>query len=295
MIVNFGSINADLIFTVSALPDAGQTLMAQGFHTEAGGKGANQALAAALDGARVAMAGAVGGDALADIALHGLKGKVDLSRVARLDAPTGCASIHRAGDGRNVIVVAGGANLAASSDLVEDALLREANILLLQMENDPAEIERLIRRSRATGIRSILNLAPAFRLPRDVLALCDLIVVNEDESQALADWLKCGASASELARASGSGILRTLGAEGAELCWGGTEVVVPAVPCVVRDTTSAGDCFVGVFAAALDRGAGAEAALHRAAAAASIACTRTGSQSSLPSAAEIDAKQRIAR
>lgn len=289
MIVNFGSINADLIFTVSALPDAGQTLMAQSFRTEAGGKGANQALAATLDGASVAMAGAVGQDALADIALQGLKGKVDLSRVARLDAPTGCASIHRDADGRNVIVVAGGANLAASSDLVEDALLHEADILLLQMENDPAEIARLIRRSHGTRTRSILNLAPAFRLPRDVLALCDLIVVNEDEAQALAGWLNCGASAHDLARTTGSGILRTLGADGAELCWDGAEIAVPAVPCEVRDTTSAGDCFVGVFAAALDRGLNPKAALRRAAIAASIACSRTGSQSSLPSAAEIDA------
>ncbi|PTW44112.1 ribokinase [Rhodovulum kholense] len=289
MIVTFGSLNADLIFSVETLPQPGQTLMAQGFTTEAGGKGANQALAAALDGAEVAMAGAVGQDALAEVALAGLTGRVDLTRVARLEAPTGCAAIHRDPEGRNEIVVAGGANLAASSDSVEDALLDRASLLLLQLENDPAEIARLIRRCRPARALSILNLAPAYRLDPEVLGLCDLIVVNEDEAGAMAGWLGCAPDPRALADASGAGILRTLGSEGAELCWQGQEITIPAVACTPKDTTAAGDCFVGVFAAALDRGETPEAALHRAAAAAAIACSRIGSQSSLPEARDTDA------
>ncbi|MBK5922461.1 ribokinase [Rhodovulum sulfidophilum] len=289
MIVTFGSLNADLIFSVETLPRPGQTLMAKGLATEAGGKGANQALAAALDGAEVAMAGAVGQDALAEVALAGLKGRVDLSRVARLEASTGCAAIHRDAEGRNEIVVAGGANLAASSGSVEDALLDRASVLLLQMENDPAQIERVIRRCRPAKAMSILNLAPACRLDPEVLGLCDLIVVNEDEAAAMAGWLGCAPEPRALALASGAGILRTLGGEGAELCWQGQEISIPALSCRVKDTTAAGDCFVGVFAAALDRGETPEAALRRAAAAAAIACTRIGSQSSLPEARDTDA------
>ena len=288
MIATFGSINADLIFSVDALPVPGQTVLARGFHTEAGGKGANQALAAALDGAEVVMTGAVGTDALAEVALRGLTGRVDLSRVARLDQPTGCAAIHRDTDGRNEIVVAAGANLAATSEAVEDALLARDGILLLQMENDPVQIIRLIRRCHGSGMLCLLNLAPAFDLPPEVLALCDLVIVNEDEAGMMAGWLGCEATARDLAARTGTGILRTLGGAGAELCWRGQEIAIPAVPCQVRDTTAAGDCFVGVFAAALDRGADAETALRRAAAAASVACSRTGSQSSLPTAQETD-------
>ncbi|WP_370044569.1 MULTISPECIES: ribokinase [Salipiger] len=289
MIVTFGSINADLIFDVETLPTAGQTLMAKSLHTEPGGKGANQALAAALGGAEVHMVGAVGKDGLADIALEGLRRAVDVSLVARLEAPTGCASIHRDQGGRNEIVVAGGANLAVSSDLVDDALLDRASVVLLQMENDPRETARLICRCHERRTLSILNLAPAYRLDAEVLSLCGLVVVNEDEAEAMAGWLGCGKTAAALAEATGTGVLRTLGGDGAELAWRGEHVSVPAVPCTVQDTTAAGDCFVGTFAAALDRGLPLADAMHRAAVAASLTCARKGSQESMPTAADVDA------
>lgn len=119
MIVTFGSINVDLIYLVDEIPQAGQTVLARGSRTEAGGKGANQALAAARDGANVVMAGSVGDDAMAPIALQNLESEVDISRVVRSKEPTGSAAIIIDADGRNMIAVATGANLATQSDGVE--------------------------------------------------------------------------------------------------------------------------------------------------------------------------------
>ena len=146
MIVTFGSINVDLIYLVNEIPQAGQTVLARGSRTEAGGKGANQALAAARDGANVVMTGAVGNDAMAPIALQNLEREVDISRVVRSNEPTGSAAIMIDADGRNMIAVAAGANLAAQSDGVEDELLRNVSYVLMQMENDAGQIENLIRR-----------------------------------------------------------------------------------------------------------------------------------------------------
>lgn len=288
MIVTFGSINVDFVFSVADMPQPGQTLLANSFRTEAGGKGANQALAAARDGAEVVMVGAVGKDAFAEIAMQNLVQKADVTRVARVSKPTGCASIFIDGQGRNMIAVAAGANLAASSAMVDDELISRASVVLMQMENDVQEVERLIRRVRNAGGKTILNLAPAFPLAPDVLSLCDLIVVNEDEAEALAGWLECGPTARELSGRLNTGVLRTLGGDGAEAVVDGEEIRVAALPVEVKDTTAAGDCFVGVLVSALDCGLSLEAAMRRASAAAGIACSRVGSQASIPITGEID-------
>ncbi|MDP9837246.1 ribokinase [Neorhizobium huautlense] len=288
MIITFGSINVDFVYEVEAMPQAGQTLLAKRFRTESGGKGANQALAAARDGAEVVMVGAVGNDGLAEVGLQNLSTVTDISRVARVAEPTGNASIHIDAAGRNMIVVAAGANLVASSNAVEKALLDRANVVLLQMENDVGEVEKLIRRTLAVKATSILNLAPAFPLPQQVLSLCDLIIVNEDEAEALAGWLGCGASAEALSAHLDTGVLRTLGGEGAEASAFGEYIRIAAMSVEVKDTTAAGDCFVGVLASALDRGLPLKAAMERASVAAGIACSRPGSQSSLPTFQETE-------
>jgi len=290
MVVVFGSINADLIFPVATLPGPGQTLMATGMKIEPGGKGANQAVAAARDGVPVAMAGAIGSDALAASAMSGLTAAaVDLSRVAACGEPTGCASICTDAGGRNQIVVAPGANLAARGAAVEDALLGPGTVLVTQMENDPAETAALIRRAHARGVTTVHNLAPAAPLAGDALRLLDILVVNEDE----AAWLArhegvAGEDAAALHGALGITVVRTLGGAGVE--WAGPEGGgrVAAARVGVVDTTAAGDCFVGVLAAALHRGSRLPDALRRANAAAGLACTRRGSQSSLPDAAGTD-------
>lgn len=282
MIVTFGSINVDFVYSVAEMPQPGQTLMAKTFRAEADGKGANQALAAARDGAEVVMVGAVGDDALAEIGLQNLEAATDIRRVTRVAEPTGSASIQIDAKGRNMIVVAAGANLMASCDAVEDDLLQRANIVLMQMENDVAEVEKLIRRAVASRVMSILNLAPAFPLEDQVLSLCDLLVVNEDEAETLAGWLSCDASAQSLSARLDTGVLRTLGGEGAEAFVKGKYIRLPAMLIDVKDTTAAGDCFVGVLASALDRGLSAEAAMERASIAAGPACSRAGSQRSIP-------------
>lgn len=288
MIITFGSINVDFVYEVEEMPQPGQTLLAKKFRTETGGKGANQALAAARDGAGVVMVGAVGNDSLAEIGLHNLATAMDISRVARMDELTGNASIHIDAKGRNMIVVASGANLSVSSDAVEEDLLQRTNVVLMQMENDVAEVEKLIRRASASKAVSILNLAPAFPMSSEVLSLCSLVVVNEDEAEALAGWLGCEASATALSTCLATGVLRTLGGDGAEACVDGEEIRVTALPIDVKDTTAAGDCFVGVLASGLDRGLPLKAAMQRASVAAGIACSRRGSQSSIPSAEETD-------
>jgi ribokinase len=255
VITVFGSINLDLIFRTEALPHPGQTVPAASMRTEPGGKGANQAAAAARDGARVAMVGAVGRDA--QTALAGLRAAgADLSRLAVRDAPTGCASVCTDAEGRNQIVVALGANILATDTQVEDALLVPGGTLVTQMEADPARTARLLLRARARGARTIHNLAPAAPLADQALRALDILVVNEVEGMWLGTQLGgTDGSALSLHRILGITVIRTLGDEGVEWADGGQRHHRPAPPTQVRDTTAAGDCFVGVLAAALDRGA----------------------------------------
>lgn len=290
MIVNFGSLNADMIFEMDEIPLPGQTLLANSMRIEAGGKGANQAVAAARDGALVVMVGAVGCDPLRDVALNNFQTSgVNTSRVVETASPTGCATVIIDASGRNMIAVAQGANLDARSDQIEEALLQPSTIVLLQMENALSEIVTTLRRAHEAGAYTILNLAPAIRLEPEILALCSLIVVNEDEAEALAGWLGCEATASALRLATGADIVRTLGGEGSEAATADEVFHVPALAVTVVDTTAAGDCFIGVLASSLDRSLSLKQAITRATTAAGIACSRRGSQSSLPLRHEIDA------
>jgi len=290
MIVVFGSVNLDLIFAVPHIPSPGETVLGPQVRIEPGGKGANQAVAAARDGAQVVLAGAVGRDALAAGALRLLReADVDLSRVIKTDASTGCAAIAVDPAGANAIVVGSGANLLARADQVEDALLSPATTLVLQMEVPADQTAALIRRARARGVRIVLNLAPAAALPDDALRLVDVLVVNETEAAWLAAARGCGGDAMALRDALGVDVLRTLGADGVEAATGSGGLRVAGRVVTPVDTTAAGDCFVGVLAAALDRGGTLTDALRRANAAAALCCTRAGSQGSVPTGHAIDA------
>ncbi len=290
MILVFGSINLDLIFDMETLPAPGETRLARSMRTEPGGKGANQAVAAARDGAEVALYGAVGRDSFAGPAQAGLEAAgVDLWGVEAVAGATGVASIVTDDAGRNAISVAAGANLRARQDKVPDEFLDEATIVLVQMECDAGETGKLISRASAAGARVILNLAPAADLPLAALKKCWLIVVNEQEAAHLAAQAGSGADAADLSAKLGVGVLRTLGEAGSEAMLDGAMHRVAAHAVKAVDTTAAGDCFVGVLAAALDRGLDLPAAMKRASAAAALACTKRGSQGSLPEAAETDA------
>lgn len=290
MIVCFGSINLDLIFPLPVLPKPGETVLGPNLTIEPGGKGANQAVAAARDGADVVFAGAIGRDPLAEGALTLLRDAgVDLRRVAESDLATGCAAICVDPAGRNLIAVASGANLAARAEQIEDGLLGPGTILLLQMELAVRETEALICRARAAGCRILLNLAPAAPLSPDILRLVDLLSVNEHEAAFLANHLGCGASAAALHAELGIDVVVTLGEAGLEAATSNDSLRVPAHLVVAVDTTGAGDCFFGVLAAALDRNIDLPEALYRANVAAGLACTRAGTQGSMPMAHETDA------
>ena len=290
-IVAFGSINLDFVFAMDALPGPGQTRLARSLSVQPGGKGANQAASARLAGASVCMVGAVGDDELADPALAVMaRIGVDLSALRRIPgARTGCASIGTDPQGRNQISVALGANAELRSADLPDALLRPGAILLTQMEADVDQVAAVLGRGRAAGMFVVLNLAPMRILPRDVLRRVSLLVVNEDEAEALAAELGCAPSAAALQGELGATVVRTLGRDGAEAAGPGAALRVHAPSVHAVDTTAAGDCFVGTLAAELYRKRPLAAALERACAAAAVACTRHGSQSSLPSAAEVDA------
>jgi ribokinase len=290
VLVVFGSINLDLIFAVPALPRAGDTVLTRAVRIEPGGKGANQAVAAARDGAKVVMVGAVGRDGFAAAALASLRGaSVDISRIAEVAETTGIAAICVDGAGSNAIAVGSGANLLARAHQVPDALLSPETTLVLQMETAPSELAALIHRARERSTRIVLNLAPAAPLGEDALRAIDLLLVNENEASWLGSHLGTGPNASSLRAALGVDVVRTLGGEGAELATAAGHTRIPALPVVLVDTTAAGDCFTGVLAASLDRGMSVQDSAQRATAAAGLCCTRAGSQVGLPLAEETDA------
>jgi ribokinase len=295
MLVVFGSINIDLVFRVAALPRPGDTVLAPDYATVPGGKGANQAVAAARDGARVRMVGRVGRDAFAPMALNSLNDAgVDTAGVAQSDKPTGCAVIGVDRDGENQIIVASGANAQAHADQVDDAWLGAETTLVLQMEVAADANAALIRRARKQQARIVLNLAPASALADDALRAIDVLVVNRGEGH----WLGAAlggtgggdiALATSLAARLGTIVVLTRGADGAVAATQDGVWTIAALPITPVDTTAAGDAFVGVLAAALDRGQALEHALHRAGVAAGLACLTLGAQTSLPSRAAIDA------
>jgi ribokinase len=291
MVIVFGSINLDLIFGLPHIPRSGETVLGPSTRIEPGGKGANQAIAAARDGAAVTMIGAVGRDPLADAALRLLRAEgVNLDRVVRVEASTGCAAIAVDPDGNNAIAVGSGANLAVRASQLEDALLGPGATLVLQMEVSSAETSALIARARAAGARVVLNLAPAAALPEAALRALDVLVVNATEAAWLAADLRCEPSSAGLHdRLGGIAVMVTRGGAGAEVASREATWHEPAESVAVIDTTAAGDCFVGVLAHRLDRGETLRAAVRRASVAAALCCTSRGSQGSIPTRAQTDA------
>lgn len=291
MIVVFGSLNIDLVARVPVLPRAGETVLGPDYMAVAGGKGANQALAARRAGAEVAMVGAVGRDGFADVALASLVAAgIDTSRIARVEAPTGAAFIAVDAQGRNQIVVAAGANAHARATQLDGLAAGPGDTLMLQWEVPEPEIRAAARWGRDRGLRVMLNRAPAGPVPADLMALLDLLVVNEHEALALGeapeDPVRLAERLSERHRLA---VAVTLGAEGAMLWADGICHEAPAVPVKVVDTTAAGDTFCGALAAALDRRRGYETAVEFACAAGSLACESLGAQPSIPHRAAIEA------
>ena len=294
MVVVFGSINLDLVARVPHFPQPGETLAAHSFATYSGGKGGNQALAAARAGASVTLVGAVGRDEFAETALAELHtGNVDLSQVRTVDGPTGLAIITVTDVGENAIVVAVGANAHVDADDVLADWLQPSTVLVLQQEVPGTANAQLAARASKSGARIVLNAAPAREVDADLLDLLDVIVVNETEMRALATDHRLpdepAAFAAVISQRHGLVAVVTLGAAGVLAADNGAIHTLPAPPVTVVDSTGAGDAFVGALAAALERDCPLTTALTWAVAAGSLACTRHGAQPSLPTAAEVDA------
>jgi ribokinase len=297
VIVVFGSLNVDLTVPVTHLPEPGETVLGPGYQMVPGGKGANQALAAARAGATVAMVGRVGRDSFADVALSELiAGGVDISRVERDEHPTGCALICVDTTGQNQIVLATGANSAALERQVPDEWLTPESLVVMQMEVWPAQNWTLVARAAARGAKVLLNAAPAGPIPGIALASLDWLIVNEAEAVAVAAGLGLGrlearAAASAIAGAADITCIVTLGAAGALAFEPKAVWQVKAMEISPIDTTAAGDAFVGAFAAATVAGAGLSEAVRTASVAGGLACLSRGAQPSLPLLAAIEARR----
>jgi ribokinase len=289
MIIVFGSINLDLVTRVARFPAPGETIGAESFATYPGGKGANQALAAARAGAAVRLYGAVGTDAFADAALALLAaGGVDLDGLKRVAAPTGCATILVDTHGENCIAVAAGANALADPEAVPESALAPGTVVVLQHEVPAHANAVLIARAHRAGARIILNAAPARLLSIELLRQIDVLVVNETEAAALAaqhGWpvtAQAFAAATIAVAAPTFVVVVTQGKDGAVAASGTETIRVHAPDIEVVDTTGAGDAFVGALAAAIDARASLPDALRAAVVAGSLACTAAGAQPALP-------------
>ncbi|GAA2026080.1 ribokinase [Agromyces tropicus] len=267
-VVVFGSANEDLVLNVAGLPVAGATVLASSSATGPGGKGANQAVAAARSGAGVAFVGAVGDDERGSRIIEALVAHgIDVSATSRLSEPTGLAVVVVAADGGNLIVVASGANGALGSGTVDAAIdeLERGDVALIQCEIPADVVEHVIRRAAPSGARIVLNLAPYVELAPDVLRQVDLLVVNEGEARGVLGGdgrTEPEQLANAVRGAIGCGTIVTLGERGSVLADADGVTVIPAdtVEHVV-DTTGAGDVYAGTLAASLAGGATLRAAM----------------------------------
>jgi ribokinase len=293
MITVFGSINLDLIGGVERLPRPGETVAGGAFATAAGGKGANQALAARRAGAEVRMIGAVGRDGFAAPALELLKaGGVDLAGLREADAPTGVALILVDKAGENVIAVMPGANGTVSEEDAADLAFAPEDVLLLQLEVPVPAIEAAAKRARAADARVLLNFAPFRADALGLLAHATHLIVNESECALIAEAVGIPAGplsiqAEGLAERYGLTVIATLGKQGVLAVTRGIFTECAALPVRAIDTVGAGDTFCGYLAAGLSEGLPPPQAYALAAAAASLACTRPGAQPAIPLRADV--------
>ena len=309
-----GSVNVDLVVALARLPSAGETVSGGTFDRHAGGKGGNQAVAAARLGAASWFIGAIGEDPFGQEAIAGLeRDGVQIDAVRRLtDAPTGVALILVDQAGENLIAVAPGANHEVDPDLVRASLRRlhagDGDVVLVSCEIPTAAVGAALDEARRAGARSILNPAPADGLDRAVTGLADILTPNRAEltSLARAEARRTGRpdpggeDAERLARrlltlssegpAAREAILVTLGPAGALLVPAGRDpaIAIPAPKVVAVDSTGAGDALNGALAAGLAAGLPLEVAARRAVVAGSLATTRLGARAGMPTADELE-------
>ena len=285
MILVAGSANLDFVVRANHIPAPGETVLGFDFKTFPGGKGANQAIACArAGGAETAMLLALGEDAFAaplEASLNEARVHLHIKRIANL--PTGTAFICVSDDAENAITVAPGANLALdSADLPS---LEGVSHLLMQLETPMAAVIAYAQAAQANGVKVALNAAPAQPLPCELLALVDILIVNEGELAAISG--QPNSIEQGLAQLQVPCVIVTLGSQGALARLDGKMIKQAAFPIKPVDTTAAGDTFCGVLVAGLSRGQSVAQAMRQACAAGALACMKPGAQASIPTQSEL--------
>lgn len=298
MIIVFGSIAMDINISVPHLPRPGETVLGPTYLMSPGGKGANQALAAARLGVKTALVGKIGDDGMGLRAMNALRrAAVMTSGVGEAeDLPTGCAVITRDTKGENHIVVATGANSTVTNDQVPDEILKPGAIMLFQLELPIDETEIMIQRAHARGVRTILNFSPVQSISAATLKLVDTLIMNEFEAEQAITYFgltagdKPAQQALALSRATEGTCIITLGPAGSvAVTKDGKIIEVPALDIdEVVDTAGAGDAYCGTMAACLHEGKNLEEAMRWAAVAGSLACRQAGTQDSFVYVGDIE-------
>jgi ribokinase len=288
----------DLVTRAPRLPKGGETLIGDSFATVSGGKGANQAVAAARLGAQVSMIGCVGNDAYGEALREALLvERIDCQAVSTVDGSSGVALIVVDDSSQNSIVIVPGANGALTAEAIDrfDSVIQAADVLICQLEVPDASVGHALKRGRELGKTVILNPAPVSRpLPSDWYASVDYLIPNESEASALSglsvDSLETAQAAASCLIALGAGkVIITLGAQGSLFTDGQRFEHFPAPAVKAVDTTAAGDTFVGGFAAALAAGKDEAQAIRFGQVAAALSVTRAGAQPSIPALSDVKA------
>ncbi len=285
-----GSINVDIVSRVPALPLPGETVSGGPLEVLLGGKGANQAVAAALSGAKTQMLGCIGAQSFGLPLKEMMEGYgVDMTPVITLDGPSGAALIGVDASAENSIIVSPGANGRAGEAHFPDPA--SGDHVLAQLELPVDVVLDYFQRANAVGAKTILNTAPALEIPDELIALSDILILNETELARYAGDGKPADQAARLRRRDDQIIIATLGADGLVALVGDEARALPATRVDPIDTTGAGDCFCGALTARLAAGEAIWDALAYAQAAAAISVTRPGAAGSMPTLAEVLAAQ----
>lgn len=280
-----GSINIDLVMNTERIAKVGETVRGTSFNTFAGGKGANQAVAAARLGANVKMLGAVGNDAYGNVLIEGMqKDGIDTSGIERFDTSTGVAVIVVC-NGDNSIIINAGANALVMPEYIDRHIdaVEWADFVIMQYEIPMETVLHTAKIAHSLGKTVVINPAPMAETPEELIKICDLFVPNQTEANTLLgreyDEQTAVKKINELGAKS---VLITLGSKGSLMFDGRDMEYTPAVKAEAVDTTAAGDCFIGALVTALSEDKPMKEAVPFATKAASISVTRNGAQTSLP-------------
>ncbi len=297
MIIVFGSLNIDIITPVDNFPVQGETVVCSSdYISRPGGKGANQAVAAARAGAKVAIVGKIGDDSFGRRSIKNLKRHGILTAgIGISDRPTGCATIAVNAKGKSFVVSSSGANREASEEQLPAEILGEKNILLTELELNVDDTLSVLKRARENGATNILNASPSKSASLEILKNVDYMIVNEVEALQIATKFKIDKTnpldlVQEFSKMADLTCIITLEEKGAIACRNSVIYQIPPLDITAVDSTGAGDCFCGVFAACLEKGFDWLKATHYASAGAGLSCLGLSAQQAMPDFETIESK-----